>query len=428
MSIEHQLSELLDTIQGESLVARGTLASNVSKGVSEGMQDSGLLALLQMRGGENSDALTSIAAAVGLSSKEICSELRTSNGFLASIEAASLNPLESEALELYSRGIHALSRGWAGEAVLAFRGAVTKNPLIPEVHAALGVAHLELGDHESAREALAAAIKYGTVDSSAVAAGAALLLANSFEDLGDEHGAIKVLIESSTTLAACPEIAFGIARLTRDPLWLHHAVGVAPELWLLAESFDSEVRLASSASPIASAISIREQLNRFGSTFTPPVVTTWTHAFEIDHIETSVMAAAETLNYLRDSLPDVWSLARWGASTSSESDTADRTAIVEWLTTTATTYSRLRPWSKPHEFLRRLSESTTRERTVNVRGGLVIPGGPYVDPGIKSLRLTGAVIDLYERGMPERAIDGLLAENDWLSKEHARHILRTCLQ
>lgn len=143
VSLERDLADLLSSVRSHSVTTAGSLSDRVSEGVRdagvvEAISDVG--AVVRSQGADNAAALASVAAAMGIASENICAELRESNSFLKSIESASLNPIETEARELYRRGVHALSRGWAEESVDALKLAMEKNPLTPEVYASIAAA------------------------------------------------------------------------------------------------------------------------------------------------------------------------------------------------------------------------------------------------------------------------------------------------
>lgn len=147
-------------------------------------------------------------------------------------------PLGTAARELYERGIRALNAGWTEEAVTELSASVEKDPYDPVAQFALGLAHGASGDNQAASAAMGRAIRYSSDQPklASLAAGAAILGANAYVEVGDLVQARRLVAQTRVRVTDCAELELMAGRLGNDADATARAIAIAPELALDAVS------------------------------------------------------------------------------------------------------------------------------------------------------------------------------------------------
>lgn len=429
MSIESSLDSILALMSGEPVIGREGLSAQFARGIDQSV----LADVIRGNGADTAAAMAGLAGALGVATAEICTELQASNRFLATIENAAVNPLETAAQELYRRGVHALERGWHPEAIDALHAAVEKSPLSPEIWINLALAEVAEGRADSARSSLDRAYRYSVRDNPGLAAGIGLTRAGLERDQGDEAAELEALTASARDLPTCAELHLALARVTRSPEAVATAVRLAPELSAIAIGSVPEhsptVResLYGSSGVISFANHIRATLFQFASTFTPPVEVRWQTDF-VGSIGEDALAAAESFNYLRTKLDDIWLLSRHAAKNGQVANAADRSLATRSIVAAATRVERIVPWKPGMPADPAAKPTSTKSvRMLVAEVGLVIPALPgevqvATYPGQHVIDLSSETVGCLEVGDLVSAVDLMVNDYAWMSRDAAQHI------
>ena len=246
MSIERDLAGVLHELEHQRIDPWGTHA----KRLAEGIERSGVPALL----GQVSDGVDAVESAVRSSGSQVtasivalaavnaagfeavCGALARQTEALEQIELLLANPLSTAAAERYRRGVRALQEGWYDDAVIEMNASIEQDPFQALSHYSLGLALGALDRSDDALPSFMSAIKYCGSDPALapIAAGAALLAANTAENLGRKEAVASAIAAGLDHAPDCAELLLAKARHTGDERYLKEALSLAPELALPA--------------------------------------------------------------------------------------------------------------------------------------------------------------------------------------------------
>lgn len=300
MSVENDVAKILGSVEGRrhdvwGLAAQrqadGIRASGIagvvergSQSLLDGINDSSnrVAASIESASGRVTASIAGLAAVVGASGAQIAGELARSNAFLTQISDAVRNPRSTAADEHYRRGVRALSKDWIPEAIEDLKASVSDNPYSAAAHAALGLAYARNNDGRAAAESYRLGVRYSLSDDLALAAGCALLAAQTYESIDDETSAIATLDSVLDKTDLCPELTLTRARIANDARGVKYALSIAPELAIAAVAVNtpgareaSESLASQNSDVIRDAASVIDGVRMIRATL--PTDTTWLH-------------------------------------------------------------------------------------------------------------------------------------------------------
>jgi hypothetical protein len=137
------------------------------------------------------------------------------------------------------------------------------------------------------------------------------------------------------------------------------------------------------------------------------------------------LAAAESFDYLRRNIQDIWKVAIWGSNQSSREVVEWRADMVGYFTSLTDEIRRLRPWKQPGDTVDPGKATRRSDKILYMRppSPLVIPGGGVADPTLEAVRIPGEIIQLVELGTIEKAAQRLAEIYPWLDTSGAKHVL-----
>jgi hypothetical protein len=177
--------------------------------------------------------LDSLAVTAGRGFELVTSQLAELAASLEKIKLLTEFPRKAEAAERLNNGVYALGRRLMDDAVTELRAAVDLNRFNPSAHFLLGDAYHALGDHVSAAQAYASAVKYGVEERLDLTITAARRAAEAYGKVkaGTEDDRQQAVLNAA--LEAVPgaaEVALDLARFKPELLVL--ALRLAPDLLL----------------------------------------------------------------------------------------------------------------------------------------------------------------------------------------------------
>ena len=123
-----------------------------------------------------------------------------------SILEVTRNPRQTEADELYGRGVEALGQGWYDDALRDLGESVQIDPYSASSYYSLGLTQLCIGDSPGAFASLRDSLKYAAAGDFSVGVTAGLIAANMAEAIDSSDLAVELLEEASALGSGCPQV------------------------------------------------------------------------------------------------------------------------------------------------------------------------------------------------------------------------------